>query len=412
MNLPLMYGTREEVAMAGTCIRVGVDVGGETHHVGIACPEGNMLEEFDISHDRDGFERFFDRIEQHRKSFNLPVAVAMEGHNGHARPLDREVQARGYALHNVNNLKLARFKEVFSSQAKTDPIDTRKILELFLLNDHLPVARGVLQQVPEVPEENRRLKRLTRRRTSLVNEKVRVSNRLTADLNAVSPGLSSITGSTGNLWFLNFLTCRDDLRKLASMRTGSLLSIKGVGERYAGAIREWQDSARFSEEVEYVGPMIIEDARRLLQLKEQIAALEKGITSLAECSEIARLINSIPGFGTVSAAELAGEIGTLERFRSEESLALYLGMCSLDRQSGKSSGSRAPRQVNRRGRRAMMTAVAIHARHVPQSNAYYTKKRQEGKKHNQAIRSLGRHMVRVIFSMVSQGREYEIREVE
>ncbi|MDQ6976636.1 MAG: hypothetical protein Q9M75_00830 [Ghiorsea sp.] len=34
--------------------------------------------------------------------------------------------------------------------------------------------------------------------------------------------------------------------------------------------------------------------------------------------------------------------------------------------------------------------------HTPQSKAYYDKKRAEGKKHNQAVRSLARHLSRVI----------------
>ena len=62
----------------------------------------------------------------------------MEGYNGYARPLDRMIQEKGYTLYNVNDLKLARFKEVFPGAAKTDVIDTRKILELFHLKGHLP----------------------------------------------------------------------------------------------------------------------------------------------------------------------------------------------------------------------------------------------------------------------------------
>lgn len=37
------------------------------------------------------------------------------------------------------------------------------------------------------------------------------------------------------------------------------------------------------------------------------------------------------------------------------------------------------------------------------------KKRAEGKKHSQAIRALGRQMIRVIWSLVKHQREYEIR---
>ena len=58
----------------------------------------------------------------------------------------------------------------------------------------------------------------------------------------------------------------------------------------------------------------------------------------------------------------------------------------------------------------MMTAVARHIGCVPQSRMYYDRKRAQGKTHNQAIRALGRHMVRVIWAILRDGRDYEIRE--
>ncbi|MBC7221308.1 IS110 family transposase, partial [Candidatus Bipolaricaulota bacterium] len=108
--------------------------------------------------------------------------------------------------------------------------------------------------------------------------------------------------------------------------------------------------ARFSEEVEYVGPMIVADARRLLEVLGEIAKLEEAIEGLVASSPLAQRIDSIPGFGAISCGELAGEIGRMERFGSERSLALYLGMCPLDHQSGESKGSKRPRQVNRRAK--------------------------------------------------------------
>ena len=57
----------------------------------------------------------------------------------------------------------------------------------------------------------------------------------------------------------------------------------------------------------------------------------------------------------------------------------------------------------------MMTAVARHQENVPASRAYYDKKRAQGKTHNQAIRALGRHLVRVIWSMLKHARDYELR---
>ncbi len=122
--------------------------------------------------------------------------------------------------------------------------------------------------------------------------------------------------------------------------------------------------------------------------------------------------------GAIRTAEPAGEIGTIERFRGEASLALYLGMAALDHSSGKNRGSRAPKHVNARAKAAMtclrrseasasrrqVAAVDHHRKRVPQSQRHYEKKRAEGKRHNQAIRALGRHLCRVIFKMLSQER--------
>ncbi len=57
-----------------------------------------------------------------------------------------------------------------------------------------------------------------------------------------------------------------------------------------------------------------------------------------------------------------------------------------------------------------MTGVDRHRKQVPESQRYYLKKRAEGKKHNQAIRALGRHLCRVIYKMLKDEREYEYRD--
>jgi len=387
-------------------LQVAVDIGSREHYVAIGLIDGCILDEFAIAHTPAGFDLFFHRIEQQERLYALPVAVAMEGYNGWARPLDSQVLQRGYQLFNVNNLKLARFKEIFPAPAKSDVIDARKILELFQLQSHLPLAKGVLQAVEPVPEANRRLKRIARRRRQLVNEKIRVQNRLQSDLQAVCPSLLDITKSVDNLWFLHFLTCRELLPKLQRLHIKSLLEIPGVGLNYASLIRDWQSQARFSDEAEYVCPMILEDARRLLALMTTIKALESEIDQQMTDSVCAQHIDTIPGFGRVCSAELAGEIGTLDRFPKQSSFSLYLGMAPLDNQSGAHKGAKPPKHVNTRARRAMMTAACRHMACVPESRAYYDKKRAEGKTHNKAVRALGRHLSRVIWSMLRDDRDY------
>jgi transposase len=390
-------------------LRVSVDVGYRRHSVAIGLTSGEVLEEFEIDHRPEGFQEFFTRIEKQRRTKDCAVAVAMEGYNGHARPLDSLVRARGYRLYNLNNLKLARFKEIFPGAAKSDRIDARKGLELFQLGDHLPLAKEVLQEVCATAPENEVLKRLSRRRRRLVNERVRVVNNLQADLQAVCPGLLEITGEASNQWFLNFLLSADTLPRLARLKRSTLLKISSVGVKSAAIIEGWQKRAHFSQEVRWVGEMIQEDARRCLELDEKIKELETKTAEIAKDSKIAKILRTIPGFGPVCSSELAGEIGTIERFVSEGSLSLYLGMSLLDNRSGKYQGTKAPKHVNTRAKAAMMIGVDRHRKYVPQSQRYYEKKRSEGKKHNQAIRALGRHLCRIIYKMLKQERDYEIR---
>jgi len=393
-------------------IRVCVDVGSQEHYVAIGLSTGERLDEFSLAHTPEGISGFFRKLKSFEKKHSLPVVVAMEGYNGYARPIDSQVLVHGYKLFNVNNLKLARFKEIFPAPAKTDPIDAWKIFELFSMKDTLPMAKNALQEVGAIPEENQKLKRLTRRRRSLVKEKVQTLNRLFADLLAVCPGLTSLTRTIENLWFLRFLTARDDIRKLVRIQRKSLVKIKGVGKKYVDVITNWQKTAEFSVEAEWVGSMIVRDANRILELLSEIAALDTTIERLSTNSEIAMRLCSIPGFGPISSGELAGEIGNIERFQTEASLALYLGMAVLDKSSGKHTGTRQSRSVNTRAKAAMMAGVAHLIRSDNEAKAYYEKKRTEGKKHNQAVRALGRHIVRVIWSMLKQARDYEIRAKE
>lgn len=390
-------------------IRVSVDVGCHAHSVAIGLSGGELIEEFEIAPSPEGFRRFFDRVSRQEVRYGLPVSVAMEGYNGYARPLDRMVRLRDYRLFNINNVKLARFKEIFPAAAKTDRIDARKGLELFQLQDFFPAAKGVLQEVAATSEENDLLKRLTRRRRRLVEERTRVLNNRQADLQAVSPGLLTITKDASNVWFLRFITSTDSLQKLSRLRRSTLLKIRSAGKTFADLIQVWQKQTHFSDEVSYVGEMIQEDAARILELRDKIKALDNRIAEIAKSSREAVLVSSLPDFGPTSTAELTGEIGTIDRFDRESSLALYLGMANLDNSSGKKKESKTPKIINTRARTAMMTAVDRHRKCVPESQRYYDKKRAEGKKHNQAIRALGRHLCRILFKMLKENREYEIR---
>lgn len=391
---------------------VGVDVGSRKHHVAIGSPNG-LVHQFAITHDAKGFEYFFSQvITQARRQKVTAVNVGMEGTNGYARPLDQMVKDKGYRLMNINNLKMARFKEIFAAPAKTDRLDAQQIVSLMRLAPLMEQGKETLQEVPNIGEVEVKLKRISRRRRQLVQEKVSLQNRMQADLQSVCPGLLDTVKKVDTYYVLRFLSLRSDLRKLAKVKPATILRIPGVGKALAKKLAKWQKIAIFGSEISWVGSMIVDDAKRILELKDKIKALEAQIEVLVEQSFLATLLSSIPGFGVVCTAEIAGEIGTMSRFNSESGVALYLGMAPLDNSSGNYKGSKSPRQVNKRGKAAMMIALGHHIRKVPESQAYYEKKRAEGKKYNQALRALGRHLVRVIWSMVKNNRPYKLKKAK
>jgi len=174
-------------------------------------------------------------------------------------------------------------------------------------------------------------------------------------------------------------------------------------------LRCWQRHARFGEETEYVAAMIYEDALRILELMDKLKVLKQQIQDLIPHSPMANLIQTIPGFATITSAVLAGEIGSIDRFKSEASLALYLGTTTLDNSSGKHQGTKRNQATNRHTKNAITTATALNGMFVEESYDYLQKKKAQGKKSQQAIRALSRHLTRVIWKMIQQNRPYERR---
>jgi len=390
-------------------LQIGIDVGSLNHAIAVSDGLGNIINEFEITHTQKGFDDFFKIIENEADKRDATITIAMEGYNGWARPFDSLILQKGYRLYNVNNVKLARFKEIFPAAAKTDAIDARKIVELFSLQKHLPVAKKVLQEIAVSDDTNAQLKKLTRRRKQLVEERMAIANRFGADLQAEAPDLKALTSSVDNLWFLRFITLREDIRKLSKVHKQSIAKIKYLGKKNLALIVQWQKEALFSHTLDYTASILYDDAMRILELKNKIKELTGQIEVLIPFSKIAKVIKTIPGFSTISAGTLAGEIATLDRFENEGSLALYLGMTNLDNSSGKYKGSKRNMATNRHAKMAMITATMKHTQHVEESKQYIEKKISQGKKYQQAIRSIGRHLTRVIWSMIQHERTYEIR---
>lgn len=390
---------------------VGIDVGAYTHHVAIVNPDGHLNEAFEMPHQQTGFDHFFSRLDFYQKQLSATAVIGMEGLGGYARPLDRQIQKVGFILLNLNNLKVSRFRQLFGADAKSDHRDALMIAQMVRLRTSLAGnGERVLYAAPPVDPLHQRIKRLARRQQRLIEEKVRLLMRMKADLLAVSPILLDLTQKIDTLWFLRLLVAYPDLSRLVRARAQTLLKIPGIGKSFLSRVQAWQTQAVLSDEADVVGPMLASDGARVLELLEQIKAYGDQLDVSCSKSLMAQRLESLPGFGPKCTARLTGEIGTIGRFDSESALAVYLGVACLDHQSGTSLKRGKPaRHVNKIAQAAMLTATDRHRHFCPQSQTYYQKKRTEGKNHNQAVRALARHLTRVIYRMLTQNRNYEMK---
>ena len=147
---------------------------------------------------------------------------------------------------------------------------------------------------------------------------------------------------------------------------------------------------------------------RIIELNAEIEALEAAIAERAAEMPATGILRTIPGVGAWTAAVIASQIGDVSRFRSADALAAYCGVVPRVRKSGRSvNSSRARRGGNRALKNAVMQSVQVAITRDGPEREYYDRKRAEGKKHGQALRSLARRRVGLIYAMLSDGTLYE-----
>ena len=156
------------------------------------------------------------------------------------------------------------------------------------------------------------------------------------------------------------------------------------------------------------GALAAELASEALREKERLAVLEARLEELVAKMPQAKIIRSLPGMGTSLTAELVAEAGDLlGRYGSADRLAAAAGIAPVLRASGASSYRRRTTRGNRVLKRVFYQWAFCALRAGGASRAFYDRKRGEGKTHNQALMSLARRRVNVLWAMLRDGRAYE-----
>jgi transposase len=139
--------------------------------------------------------------------------------------------------------------------------------------------------------------------------------------------------------------------------------------------------------------------RRLDLLIAQAAQLERRLAELVGDHPLVGL----KGSGVLVAAKLIGETGDVRRFRSADAFAMLAGVAPIPASSGQTQRLRLNRGGNRQLNRALHTIALSQACHHPPAKAFIERKRAEGRTWREALRSLKRHLARVVFRLLLAG---------
>jgi len=389
----------------------GIDVGSESHHIIILDEEDNFLYNQKVAHKLNEFTESIKLFRKIEKQEGGKISFALEGKNGYSAPFDKILLDQGFTLYNVDNFKLKRFREAFAGEWRDDERDSLMLSKMLKLKEHINSEREkvfIKIEKPSLVTES--LKLLSRHQQTLIDERVRLTNRLRKKLLEVCPQILEL-GKLKNKKIVAILTKYPDFSKYKRITLCSLLKIKGIGKKGVPFLLKRLNNIEYVPGLtDIYKTIILSYAQRILELREEIKDIDKKLDEIGNQSKEVNHLKTIPGVATKLASRFIGEIGDINRFPSEKQLAIYCGIACIDNNSGKVTKARVVYKANKICKQTLINMAGCSIRFSPQCKTYYLKKRTEGKNHNHALRCLARQLIKVIYRMLTEDREYIIRK--
>ena len=276
---------------------------------------------------------------------------------------------------------------------KTDFADALRLVKR-LLADELR-----LSFVPDA--EQRPWRHLSRTRTKLLSDRVRLQNQIEALLEEgqikLSVVISDLLGVSGRRILAVLAAGPSTPEQLGQLADGRLhASQEQLAEALAGQLHP-------------VYRTVLElHLERLTVLDRQVERLEKELhAAQAACQDTIRRLCAIPGVGLSAARQLLAELGPLaDAFPSAGHLASWVGVCPGRKESAGVSTSDRSAKGNRAMRRVLtqMAWAAVRVKGSLFENLFRRWVPRLGPQ--QAIWATAHRLVRLIWKILHQGVEY------
>jgi len=380
---------------------IGIDVGKGEHHAVALSRTGKRLFDKALPNDETRLRTLITELKAHGQLLlvvdqpatigALPVAVARD---------------EGILVAYLPGLSMRRIADLHAGEAKTDARDAAIIAEAARCMPH------TLRSLKLADEQVSELTMLCGFDDDLAAQITQTSNRIRGLLTQIHPALERVLGPRlDHPAVLDLLERYPSPAKLASVTEKQLANRltklaprlgKNLAAEIVLALSEQAVVVPGTNAAMIVLPRL---ARQLAGLRCQREEVSQEVERLVQAHPLYPVLSSMPGVGVRTAARLLTEVAC-KAFASAAHLAAYAGLAPVTRRSGSSIRGEHP---SRRGNKILKRALflsAFAALRDPISRTYYTRKINQGKRHNQALIALARRRCDVLFAMLRDGSFY------
>lgn len=384
---------------------VGIDIGKNHHEASIVSPEGKQIGRslrFATTH--KGADSLMSFI--FKNIGNSPCVFGLEATGHYWYPIYSFLKAKGYTIYVINPIQSDSLRKMYIRQTQNDSIDSFLIAEV--------IRFGQFGTTSMADENILAMRQLCRYRDSLISSRTEIKLRIGTIMEQIFPEyekqFSSLWVSTSMGILEKYLTPEnienapiDELFEIIKDKSHNRLTrAKAISIKEAAAdtfgIKVAQDAFSFQLK------QLID---RMNFLDKQIEALDCQILEYYEKFDC--YLHTIPGIGMIGAATILAEIGDISRFKNSSSLIAFAGIDPTVRQSGEFNSTH--NHMSKRGspylRHAIFLAATTCSFHNSPLNAYYKKKRDQGKHHLTATGAVARKLTTVIYAVLRDSKPYE-----
>ena len=384
---------------------VGIDIGKNHHEASIVSPEGKQIGRslrFATTH--KGADSLMSFI--FKNIGNSPCVFGMEATGHYWYPIYSFLKAKGYTIYVINPIQSDSLRKMYIRQTKNDSIDSFLIAEV--------IRFGQFWTTSMADENILAMRQLCRYRDSVISSRTEIKLRIGTIMEQIFPEyekqFSSLWVSTSMGILEKYLTPEnienapiDELFEIIKDKSHNKLTMKkAISIREAAAdtfgIKIAQDAFSFQ---------LKQLLDRMNFLDKQIEALDIEIMKYYEQFDC--YLHTIPGIGIIGAATILAEIGDISRFKNSSALVAFAGIDPTVRQSGEFNSTH--NHMSKRGspylRHAIFLAATTCSFHNSPLNAYYKKKRDQGKHHLTATGAVARKLTTVIYAVLRDSKPYE-----